>query len=169
MLAIEEVFVEGHHVFVGFAFEVLKFVIKISDFFEVHAVAERFDHFEDNVRGAFEHADLGGEIDATNILRGDEGSLAEFVHGFGDFVEGVGKRLDIFAFERSNESGINGGADFLSNSFILPARMGEFVEHGRLIEPFAEFNQGLNAGAGFLRTGFKKREKLVLFAENPLK
>ena len=39
-----------------------------------------------------------------------------------------------------------------------------FVEHDGLIKAFAEFDEGLDARAGFLGTGFEQCEKLVFFA-----
>jgi len=165
VFASEQVFVEGHHVPVGFAFEVLEFVVEVFDFLEIHAVAEGFDHLQDEVSGAFQQADLGGEINAAHELWRDEGAFAEFVHSLGDFVEGVGKGFDVLPLNHGDKGGIDCGADLFGNSLVLAAGMSELIQDGRLVEALAQLDKRLHAGAGFLSAGFEEREKFIFFAE----
>src|ERR1700746_464410 len=78
MPSVKEILVKSHHVLICFTFEELQLVVEVLDAFEVHSVVKGLDHFEDNVSGAFQQADLFGEINASHVLRRQQNSLAKF-------------------------------------------------------------------------------------------
>src|SRR6266404_6445614 len=69
MAAAEEILVERHHVLVRLSFQKLELFIEVFHFIEIHPVAQRLHHFEDDVRGAIQQADLRRKINSSNELR----------------------------------------------------------------------------------------------------
>src|ERR1044071_2804750 len=167
--AAEEFLVECHHMFVRFPFQELKLLIQILDFVEIHSITERPNHFENNVRGPVQEADLSREINAMGELRRYENPFRKLFNRFGYFVQGGRKSFNVLPFKRGDESAVDCGADLFGDLFIFAARMPQIVQHFRLIQCLAELDQRLHAGVGFSRAGFQQREKFVFLAQNSLK
>ena len=122
----------------------------------------------DAIGGLLKQADLLGKIHAMDLLRREQDAFAEFLDGLRDAVKRDAERLDVLAFERGDERGIEGVADLAGDFLVLAARAGEFLQPDRLVERLAQFDEGVDAVARLLGAGFEHFKKHVLFAEEPL-
>ena len=57
-----------------------------------------------------------------------QNALGNFLDRFGNFVERIGQRLDVFALQRRHKSFHEQLADFIRDGFVFPARSHKFVE-----------------------------------------
>ena len=114
--------------------------------------------------GAFEQTDLGGEVDAAHEMGRQQHALTKFFDRLGDFIEGAGQPFDVLALERGDECGIDRRGNLGGNLAVLAAGMGEFVEDDRLIEGFAQSDEGLDAVAGLFGAGLQQAEEFIFFA-----
>ncbi len=163
-----QILVKTHHDPVRFAFQILQLVVKLHDLLEVGASAEIADHFAHGVGGLLQKIDLAGEINVPHLLRGEEEAFGEFLDGFGNAIKGVGKIFDVLALERGDERGVNRLGDPGADLLFLAAGLDELVEQGGLIGVFAEPDERLDTGAGFLGTGFEQVEEHVFLAQQSL-
>jgi len=135
------------------------------DFFEVNAGAETFDEVHDTFGGVFDQLNLLGKIHVAHVLRRELDALAEFFHGLGNAVKRQRQCVNVLAFERGDEGGIDGVADLVGDFLVLAAGAGEGFQRDRLIKRLAQFDERLDAVVGFERAGFEQAKKQVLFAE----
>jgi hypothetical protein len=108
------------------------------------------------------------ETAAVQVGRKNKDPFPDFLDGLGNFVEGRGQGLDVFAFERCDERLAELFGQFLRDLFILAPAVDEFVEALRrfVMFEFAEKrDEMVDAAVGLLRAGFEQIEKLFVVAE----
>src|SRR5438093_7818493 len=102
------------------------------------------------------------------MLGSQEITLAKLLRGFGDLIEGVGQRLDVFTLQRGDESFAEVFGKLLGNSFVLPAYFGKGIERLPLFGMLNQLNQRTDSGLCFFGAAFHQFKELVVFADNLL-
>lgn len=167
--AAEKVAIEFHDRGVGRAFDLLKPVIEGFDFLKIHSAAKAMNHFHHDIGRLIQQTDLPGKIHAMHMLWRKEEAFTEFLGGLWDAVKRITERLDVLAFKRGDEGGIDGVADPGGDFLVLAAGPGEFLEFDGTVERLTQLDECLDAVACLLRAGFQQLKKHVLFAQEPLK
>ena len=108
--------------------------------------------------------DLLGKICALNVLRREQEALDKFFDRLGNPIKGVGKILNVLAFEGGDEGGVDRLGDLGADLFFLAARLDEFVGQVGQVGIGGQFDKRLDAGAGLFRAGFEEIKKLVFLA-----
>ena len=163
--AAEQIAVKFHDGLVGIALDLLQPVVPLFDLFEVDAGAEAFDEVQDAFCGVHDQLDLLGEIHAANVLGRELDAFAEFFHGLGDAVKRQRQGVNVLAFERGDEGGVNGVADLVGDFLVLAPGVGKRLQFDGLVERLAQSDQRLDAVVGLERAGLEQAEKQVFFAE----
>src|SRR6266851_10141701 len=102
------------------------------------------------------------------MLRRQQKTLSKLLHALGDFIEGVGQRLDVLTLQGRNESLAEMFGEFLGEAFVLRANLGEWVQRLETLGLLYQLHKKSDAGARLLRAPFHEFKEPVIFAQNLL-
>ena len=103
VIAVVEIVEQLELEFVGVAFDGLQARVHLTGAGDVGAFAQFFHHREHRFGGLVEQLEMLLETAAVQIGRENQDALADFLDRLGNFVERRGQRLDVLAFQRSDE------------------------------------------------------------------
>ena len=102
------------------------------------------------------------------MLGDQQDAFGNLLAGLGDFVDAIGKALDVLRFERGDKVGAKRLADLGGDGLVLAARSHKVVQGRAGTGVLEELAQRADALAGLFGAGLEQTEQLVFLPEQLL-
>src|SRR5436190_20320346 len=104
-------------------------------------------------------------MDAFGKMRRQKETLAKFFDCLGDFIERIGKGLDVLPLQWGHEGRAKVFADFTRDDFVLAALLNEFIQGENVVRRFQVWHEQKNAAPCFFSATLKQVKEFVVTTE----